>query len=137
MRQFWARSRKSSPCGSAYYCTPHKQGRRLTQSGNDNGSTTTGSAISFARPAIWALPAIWACVPPSTAAGWIRGESKDVVTHEVLELREVELQAEVLKPRRSLRVMRTVVGLLVFLVRVTGGLATVERTPHIGRRCST
>ena len=67
-------------------------------------------------------------VPRSTAAGWVRSDRQDVVTHDVLATREVELQAEVLKIRRRLRVLRTFVGLLLVFVRATG--CTVEnRSP--------
>jgi hypothetical protein len=59
-------------------------------------------------------------VPRSSAAGWVRSDRQDVVTVDVLEMREVDLQAEVLKLRRRLRVVSTIVGLLVTLVRVSG-----------------
>ncbi len=41
-------------------------------------------------------------VPRSTAAEWLSSEPKDVVTVCVLDMREVELQAEVLRLRRRL-----------------------------------
>ncbi len=54
------------------------------------------------------------------SAGWMRSDHQDVVTHEVLEMREVELQAEVLKLRRHLRVVGTIIRLLLVPVRVSG-----------------
>ena len=41
-------------------------------------------------------------VPRSTAAGWLRSQTQDVITLDVLELREKQLQAEVLKLRRRM-----------------------------------
>ncbi len=48
-------------------------------------------------------------VPRSTAAGWIRGEPIEVVTLDVLNKREGDLQAEVLKLRRRIRTLGAVV----------------------------
>ncbi len=39
-------------------------------------------------------------VPRSTAAGWIRAEPQEVVTLDVLDMRDIQLQAEVVKLRR-------------------------------------
>ncbi|MFC1707422.1 hypothetical protein ACFL59_11515 [Planctomycetota bacterium] len=59
-------------------------------------------------------------VPRSTAMGWLRSESQEVVSADVLDMREVGLQAEVLRLRQRVRVLGTVVGLLLALVRVSG-----------------
>ena len=59
-------------------------------------------------------------VPRSTAAGWLRGEPQDVVTLDVLDMGDVQLEAEVLKLRRRVRILGTVVGLLLALLRVSG-----------------
>ena len=59
-------------------------------------------------------------VPRSTAAGWVGGDHQDVVTVDVLEMQEVDLQAEVLKLRRHLRAAGTIVGLLMILVQIPG-----------------
>ncbi len=58
-------------------------------------------------------------VPRSTAAGWLRAEPQDVISVDVLDMRELQLQAEVLKQRRRIRLLGTVVGLLLALVRVS------------------
>ncbi len=56
-------------------------------------------------------------VPRSTAAGWLRGDSRPVVSMEVLDMAEADLRAEVAKLRRRVRVLSAVVGLLVALLR--------------------
>jgi len=59
-------------------------------------------------------------VPRSAAAGWLRAGPKDVVTIDVLNMRETELQFEVVRLRRRNLILATVVRLLVALVRLSG-----------------
>ena len=60
-------------------------------------------------------------VPRATRNDWKHGKFRDrVVTLDVLDLEKVDLQAEVLRLRRRLRVCGSLVGLLVALVRVFG-----------------
>ena len=59
-------------------------------------------------------------VPRSTAAGWIRNELIEVVTLDVLNNDQIELQAELLQLRRRVRILGIVVGLLLALLRVSG-----------------
>jgi hypothetical protein len=59
-------------------------------------------------------------VPRSTAAGWLRGGPQDVITLDVLAPRETRLQAEVLKLRRRIRTLGSIVSLLLTLLRVSG-----------------
>jgi hypothetical protein len=59
-------------------------------------------------------------VPRSTAMGWLRAEHQEVVTIDVLDRGAVGLQAEVLRLRRRVRILGTVVGLLLALVRISG-----------------
>ena len=59
-------------------------------------------------------------VPRSTAAGWLRARPQDVVTLDVLDLRERELQLEVLKLRRRIRVLGSVISLRLTLLRASG-----------------
>lgn len=59
-------------------------------------------------------------VPRSTAAGWIRRQRQDVITLDVLELREKQLQAEVLKLRRRIRTLGAIISLLLALLRAAG-----------------
>lgn len=56
-------------------------------------------------------------VPRSTALGWLAAELPEVVTLEVLDQREVELQALVLRLRRQNLILGTVIRLLLALVR--------------------
>ncbi len=56
-------------------------------------------------------------VPRSTAAGWLCGDSRPVVSMEVLDMAETDLRAEVAKLRRRVRVLSAVVGRLVALLR--------------------
>ena len=58
-------------------------------------------------------------VPRSTAVGWLRAEPQEVVTIDVLDTETVGLQAEVLRLRRRVRILGTLVGLLLALVRVS------------------
>jgi hypothetical protein len=58
-------------------------------------------------------------VPQSTAAGWLLGTTQDVITLDVLDLKETQLQAEVLKLRRRIRVVGAVVSLLLAVLRVS------------------
>jgi len=59
-------------------------------------------------------------VPRSTATGWLHAEPREVVTMAVLDAETVDLQAQVLKLRRRVRILVAVVGLLLALVRVSG-----------------
>ena len=59
-------------------------------------------------------------VPRSTAAGWLRRQPQDVITLDVLELREKQLQAEVLKLRRRIRALGAIISLLLALLRAAG-----------------
>ncbi|MFC1706765.1 hypothetical protein ACFL59_08085 [Planctomycetota bacterium] len=52
-------------------------------------------------------------VPRSTAVGWLCAEPQEVVTLDVLDTGAVRLQAEVLRLRRRMRILGTVVGLLL------------------------
>ena len=59
-------------------------------------------------------------VPRSTAAGWLRAEPQDVVTLDPLGMRETELQLELVKLRRRVLVLATVVRLRLALVQLSG-----------------
>ena len=59
-------------------------------------------------------------VPRSTAAGWLQGGAQEVITLDVLDLREMKLQAEVPKLRHRIRALGSVVRLLLALLRVSG-----------------
>jgi hypothetical protein len=66
-------------------------------------------------------------VPRSTAAGWLRAERQDIVTLDILDKTESQLQAEVLKLRRRVRVLGAVVRLLLQLLRMSGFRLEVKR----------
>jgi hypothetical protein len=59
-------------------------------------------------------------VPRSTAAGWLRAEPQDVISLDVLGMQETELQIEVVKLRKRVLVLTTMVRLFVSLVRLSG-----------------
>jgi putative transposase len=66
-------------------------------------------------------------VPRSTAAGWLRAERQDIVTLDIFDKTESQLQAEVLKLRRRVRVLGAVVRLLLQLLRRSGFRLEVKR----------
>jgi hypothetical protein len=66
-------------------------------------------------------------VPRSTAAGWLRARPPDVVILDVLDPRERQLEVEVLKLRRRIRALGSVVSLLLTLLRASG--FTLEAKP--------
>jgi transposase InsO family protein len=59
-------------------------------------------------------------VPRSTADGWLRGEAATVVTLDLLEMNELDLQVEVVKLRRRIYRSNAVVALLLSVLRVSG-----------------
>lgn len=59
-------------------------------------------------------------VPRSTAMGWVGGQVQPVVSLEVLDMAAVDLQLEVVKLRRRVRTLSTVVRLLMTLLRGSG-----------------
>ena len=69
-------------------------------------------------------------VPRSTASGWLRAEPPEVVSFDILSGEEQQLQAEVLKLRRRLRVLGSIVGLLLALLRLSGFRLTGTRLPN-------
>jgi len=69
-------------------------------------------------------------VPRSTAQGWLRGDDRDVVSCDVLNMETVALQAEVVKLRRRISVLVTIVRLLVVLVRLSGARLEGRRLPE-------
>ena len=59
-------------------------------------------------------------VPRSTAAGWLRTCPRPVISLDVFDMAHTDLEAEVVKLRGRIRILTSVVGLLVSLVRATG-----------------
>ena len=95
--------------------TPRRYDHRLQELVRETGDLTIATDLG---------------VPRSTAAGWIRCESHDVVSLDVLDMRDVQLETEVLKLRRRVRVLGSVVGLLLALLRVSGFRLDGSRLPE-------
>jgi len=68
-------------------------------------------------------------VPRSTAAGWLHAEPQPVVSLDVLDMREPQLQAELVKQRRRVRLLGGVVGLLMAVLRLSGFRLDGKRLP--------
>ena len=69
-------------------------------------------------------------VPRSTYNDWKNGKFQDVITLEVFDRELVDLQAEVLRLRRQLKICRAIMGLLVALVRSFGLKLSDQRLPE-------
>jgi hypothetical protein len=59
-------------------------------------------------------------VPRSTAHGWLSTKERDVLSCDVFDMDAAALQDEVLRLRRRICVLATVVRLLMVLVRASG-----------------
>lgn len=59
-------------------------------------------------------------VPRSTAAGWLRADRGGVVSLDVVDMCEVDLQAEVVRLRHRVATLTAVVGLLLAVRRAVG-----------------
>jgi hypothetical protein len=73
-------------------------------------------------------------VPRSTANGWVRHAPPEVVSLDVFELDAARLQREVVKLRRRVQILSTVVGLLVTVARVFGEKLERRRVGDDGSR---
>ena len=69
-------------------------------------------------------------IPRSTAMGWLCDSPQQVVTLDVLSLRERELQLEVLMLGRRIRRLRALLRLLLVLLRISGFSLAKERVPE-------
>lgn len=68
-------------------------------------------------------------VPRSTCNDWKNGKFRDVITLDVFDREKADLEAEVLKLRRQLRVRVALLGLFIALVRVFGLKLSDKRLP--------
>lgn len=68
-------------------------------------------------------------VPRSTARGWLRTAPTVVVSLEVADLTELELQQEVLKLRRRVQRLAALLRLALVLLRVSNFTLSGERLP--------
>ncbi len=67
--------------------------------------------------------------PASTMTGWLCSTPQQVVTLDVLSMKEQELQREVLMLRRRIRKLLALLRLLVVLLRISGFSLANERVP--------
>jgi hypothetical protein len=68
-------------------------------------------------------------IPASTVMGWLYESSRQVVTLDVLSMKEQELQREILMLRRRIRKLLALLRLLVVLLRISGFTLANERVP--------
>ena len=68
-------------------------------------------------------------VPRSTARGWLRRAPRRVVSLNVLDSRETELQHEILRLRRRIQKLTSLLQLTLVLLRVSGFTLARERLP--------
>jgi hypothetical protein len=73
-------------------------------------------------------------VPRSTANGWVRHAPPEVVTLDVFEMDGARLHREVVKLRRRVQILTTVVGLLVTVARALGTSLEQRRVGDDRRR---
>ena len=69
-------------------------------------------------------------IPASTVMGWLHESPQQVVTLDVLSMKEQELQREVLMLRRRIRKLLALLRLLVVLLRISGFSLANERVPE-------
>jgi hypothetical protein len=68
-------------------------------------------------------------IPASTVMGWLCNPAQQVVTLDVLSMKEQELQREVLLLRQRIRKLLALLRLLVVLLRISGFTLANERVP--------
>jgi len=73
-------------------------------------------------------------VPRSTAYGWIRNEPPEVVTLDVLNLNEQQLQYELTKIKKKCKRLLAIIRLLVVMIRTVGIRIDYSRIPDTHRK---
>ena len=73
-------------------------------------------------------------IPGSTAMGWLCDSRQQVVILDVLSLKEQELQHEVSMLRGRIRNLRSLLQLLLVLLRISGFSLAKKRVPEGKRR---
>ena len=68
-------------------------------------------------------------IPRSTVSGWLHSDPRPVVSIDVVQRIDTGLQREVLKLRRRIRTLQTLVRLLLAIVRLSGFRLDGERLP--------
>ena len=69
-------------------------------------------------------------IPRSTAMGWLHDSPREVVTLDILSLKEQELQHEVLMLRRRIRKLHSLLRLLLTMLRLSEINLAGERVPE-------
>jgi hypothetical protein len=69
-------------------------------------------------------------IPRSTAMGWLRELPQQIVTLDVLSVKDRELQYEVLMLRRRIRKLRALLRLLLVLLHISRFSLAQERVPE-------
>ncbi|MDP7114580.1 MAG: DDE-type integrase/transposase/recombinase [Myxococcota bacterium] len=68
-------------------------------------------------------------IPRSTVSGWLRSDPRPVVSIDVVQKVDTDLQREVLKLRRRIEILQALVQLLLAIVRLSGFRLDGERLP--------
>ena len=68
-------------------------------------------------------------VPRSTAAGWLNGSARTVVTVDTVSMPEEKLQAEVVRLKRRAQRLRAIIWLLVGIIQAFGLDLSKRRLP--------
>ena len=69
-------------------------------------------------------------VPRSTAAGWLNGSTRTVVTVDTVSMPAKELQAEVVRLRSRIQRLRSVIRILAVVIRAFDVDLTKRRLPE-------
>ena len=68
-------------------------------------------------------------IPRSTVSGWLHSDPRHVVSIDVVQKTDTDLQLEILKLRRRVRILQSLVRLLLAIVRLSGYRLDGERLP--------
>ena len=69
-------------------------------------------------------------VPRSTASCWLVAPIRSVVTHEVLDLNDVQVRARILRIARRVKILTAIMGLLLTLIRLSCKRLDGSRVPR-------
>jgi len=68
-------------------------------------------------------------IPRSTVSGWLRSDPRSVVSIDVVRKTDTDLQRDILKLRRRVRILQSLVRLLLTIVHLSGFRLDGERLP--------
>jgi len=66
-------------------------------------------------------------VPQSTIRGWLNAPAKDVVSHEVFDLNDIQVRERILNLERRIRRVTAILRVLLLVIRVFGFQLNYER----------